>query len=248
MTERELLTILSTQDASEAVKLLLAEQEGRVKLTRELRLMLSYVRMQSLSQERLIRLMSESILIAYKIENFDLFQNFNDYCEKIEFVPDMLELCRQVAKLLEDNNEQLLFKANIESEKGLTISEAIKDYVAFSNVNPLEREAIDLVSYFSKSELVRKLAAGQERILNNIFQLLDFAQSNPAFADLLPEEIDINDFPEDFDWAEFYQDLYGIDFEPGQPQEEPQEAVNVDNLSSKLAMIDQKLAELKNRK
>lgn len=212
----KLQDILNTKDQYLAIKVLTAgvDETGQP-LTNELKIQLSYIRMNSLSATQLASLMKQSLLLAYEIEGFDLAEQFEEYLAQYNFIPDEVELCKQVKNIISTNNEPVGGKEIVvSSKKGApVISSWLSDYLSFASSKGLGSDALGLVKYFNDGENVKNLDPYQKFILQSIFKLYNFCDRNVLMWEMLPEVVDPKDVPEQISELDINMAFSGIDEE-----------------------------------
>ncbi|QQS22676.1 hypothetical protein IPM19_03530 [bacterium] len=193
------------QDNILARELLIASnRDNEMRLDKKAYLKLSYLTMSSLSPQRLMNLVKESILTAYEIPDFNLEEKLSDYIELIDSVPDQVELITGLKSIIEQHQELLGDKPIVVKEKNVppTISNWIKD---LADAVTIRHDVLEEIRYINRSPNPQTLTIARREILKNIFRIYDRMAQYAKFWEELPEEI-----PED-EMAEFEAYLEEMD-------------------------------------
>jgi hypothetical protein len=168
---------INTQDSPSAIRVLVMfKKNPDLNSDPHIAWQLRYVRMNSLTVEQLLKLMSESILTAYAIPDFDLDFRLKDYLEQIDNVAEEIKFYNGLLKVL-DVSEEVLGKDNI-TLKGIavkpTIGNWLDDFSSFPTGDH-QKDALAEIEYLNKSSNIKTLTEPDRNILKNIIKMFDHA-------------------------------------------------------------------------
>jgi hypothetical protein len=205
--------ILTTRDALAAIRLLGSAEA--VDLDAKSKTMLAYIRMNSLSADRLLQLMKSSILVAYEIPDFDLHDSFHEYLQQYDYAPEEVEICERLIEIIRQNQEQLIDTPIEVRGRRVppTVDNFINDYVASSAEDPLKRDALTVLQYFNTSLAVRTLPQSKREVLKNVIQLYNYCNQTARVWELIPDNLAVDDLPKQLSIQTVGQALLGVDME-----------------------------------
>lgn len=185
---------LQYQDPEMAIQLLSQMRAaGKVDFTDPDVLQLGYVRMNSLSANQLAELFRNSVLAAYQIEEFNLYERFKEYLVQYNYVPDEVELCRKLSDLLKSSQEAIGTQSiNLNGRSAQpTLASWIEDYE--QSQAKQEKDVLRLIQYLNTSANVKTLSVSERAILKNILELHDYCNQIVTLWSSLPEEVEGDD-------------------------------------------------------
>ncbi len=228
---------LRAQDYSLATELLAADKQTP-SLSDENRLQLMYIRLNSLTVEAVNSLLSQSILVAYRLPDYSLADKLKDFVEQYDYVPDAVALCGQIPALLTNSQELLGEQPVLLGDKKVppTISNWLNHYALHST----SRDSYDVLAvmkYFNTNPDLKVLTQPQKTILKDLIRLQDYCNEVVKMWELLPENMEAQDLAS-------LQASLGVDAngdpieEAGEDQsyQEPVETVEVESPTFKIPL------------
>jgi hypothetical protein len=168
---------INSHDSPAAIKVLnLVKKDPALNIEPKISMQLRYIRMNSLSLEQLLALMSESILVAYSIPDFDLSVRIGEYIEMLDNVDSEIKFTQGLLKLLDDS-EELLGQFNINLNNisvKATLGNWLEDYSRFT-AKDKKKDVLTEFEYINNSPNVKNLNLEEKNILKNIIKLYDNA-------------------------------------------------------------------------
>jgi hypothetical protein len=180
---------LQTHDQATAIALL-GDPHIKTSLNATEILQLQYVRMHSLSVTVLLQLLNKSMLVAYSVPEFNLYQEVVAYQEQMNFSTEEIDLIKGVLDVLKHNQEKLGNQNIVMANKTTvpTISHWLLDYDNFRGSN--ERTALDQMKYLNNASNIKILTKEQNLILQNLIQLYDYCNRFLDLWQLIPDDAD----------------------------------------------------------
>lgn len=199
VNQQQLKDVLSTFDAAGAISILNQDKQSPGLLNGKLRIQLSYIRMKSLSADRFLNLASESILTAYQIPYFDFYQYFVEYIENYDYVPDEIQICEGMAKILLNCEEAL--GVSFQDSDGRKQDPLVTNWIKFFQESFPTKGDIDplLILKFVNSSATKEQTPEVKSILKSILAVFSYCQKILKLNELLKEPIDPDKFPENFE-------------------------------------------------
>jgi hypothetical protein len=157
-----------------AIAVLHSTEEGKA-LDRSTQIKLTYVRMISLSLEKLIELLEDSLIIPYDLPDFLLSEMITKYIESDLNPVNESKLWLKLKEIIEKNQESIGAKELLVGGKKVppTIQNWIADYNAFYGASGDEHDPLHQIKYINSSENFRALDEKSKTILLDILKLYD---------------------------------------------------------------------------
>lgn len=196
---------------------------------------LSYLRLSSLSPNRLQELIKKGILIAYKMPGFDLKAKLIDYIEELEDTMEQVNMVKFIQSILVSNAE-LLGNRKISYKDG-EVAPSLANWIADFQIHKRTKEngSFQIIQYLNTSPNAKLLDKNNKYILKEVLSLYDLVTDYSEFWDKLPSELS------EADQKEFADYINRVVLE------ENQQDIVANIKESNQVLIDQKLEELKHR-
>ncbi len=159
-------------------------------------LQLSYLRMSSLSPEKLLGVMQESLLAAFAIADFDLEKKIIDYVEALDYVPEQVDFIIKLKSILTQHEETLGTPKITLGEK--TVAPTIANWIADfeQTVGAKEKGALGELRYLNTGKNPKLLSPEEREVLKRILNLYDRLSEYESFWNELPEKLSEADMVE----------------------------------------------------
>ncbi len=206
MNNEELLKdALQRLNAKSAVELLnMSEKNPSMNLDNITKIRLSYVRMNSLSLNRLTDLMQQSILQSYTLPDFLLSEKIETFAELLFDPEQEIELYDRIGFILSGSTERVVTQSITINGKAevATISNFIADYI--NTFNEVDRDALTQLKYINNSPNVKDLLEVQRAVIKDLLKLYDKAEDMVVMWQTLPTVENPKQIEELFDIQDYY--------------------------------------------
>lgn len=192
-------------DLEAAIKIISTLQKtGELDMSDPDILKLYYIRINSLSTNQLYEVLKSSMLVAYEIEDYKLSESLKEFFLQYNFIPEEVELCSKIIKLLQTSEEVLGTKyiSLLGKDTAPYIHYWISDHA--NAVGSKKRDALSLMQYLNTSPNVKTLTQHERYILKDVLEIYDYCEDIVSLWEQLPDKIDDRDIEasqQAFDWT-----------------------------------------------